>query len=805
MVRVPEYTPSVPLRPQYQSDWTVRANAEQFGAAVGRGMQNLGQGISRLASSVAAVQELEDEARVREARNLYMQERDRLMYDPEIGYMHTQGKNALDQRTTFQENVRKLREKYAKGLSPKQQGLFSRSIEVLELDAQRSAMVHSGNELKSYVVKQSEAAASNFLNEAMRNIGNKDMYDKYVAASLNEIKNIAGLRGLSAEEIDKYQREFLSKATHDTALMMAQKDALAAERFIQENANRLTPQDKLAVEDKIANSVYAAKVEQGVAFALGGLPSEIDPVDGTDIKPSQSEIQRSELPMFGGDPLAEDDGEVTPRLPVEGGGSVVGAGAGDPSTALAAQIMGKYVGLHERTDNKAIADFIRNATGFNINPAVTPWCAAFVNAALGAAGIKGTGSLAARSFLNFGIPVTEPKVGDIVVLSRGNNPAQGHVGFFQGYDSNGNILVLGGNQGNRVSVASYSPKRLLGFRRAGHVDERTAKLPNYTPKGLAQIYDRVQQIPDVKVRAGVMKAVSEQMTARKKLIDAQREEAQSYVEQQIIADPSFDPMKLPIEAQMALGASGLRAAMEFKQKVTEWGEPQTDPETWQKILDMYADDPAQFAEMEIWQLRPSLSNDHYKMVQEWRSSARANRRKAREEGPDIASAMRQAEVQLKAILPEKNKKKAAEMVAQFQSALMMDMKAFKDDPKNDGRAPNTLEIQQMINRRLLPMVVGGRPGAPSFGPMGIFQSLFGSGSRETFLFEGPSLPQDAEIHIDMEYEQIPAADRIEIERAYAEKYGKLPTPDEVEVLYETYIATMARGPRVEISDIVSED
>lgn len=57
------------------------------------------------------------------------------------------------------------------------------------------------------------------------------------------------------------------------------------------------------------------------------------------------------------------------------------------------------------------------------------WCAAFVNSVLAANGIKGTGKLSARSFLGFGEATDTPNKGDIVVTKRGNDPAQGHVGF----------------------------------------------------------------------------------------------------------------------------------------------------------------------------------------------------------------------------------------------------------------------------------------------------------------------------------------------------------------------------------------
>lgn len=54
----------------------------------------------------------------------------------------------------------------------------------------------------------------------------------------------------------------------------------------------------------------------------------------------------------------------------------------------------------------------------------------------------------------------------MVVLSRGDpNGWQGHVGFYAGKAANGNILVLGGNQGNKVSVQEYPTARVLGYRK----------------------------------------------------------------------------------------------------------------------------------------------------------------------------------------------------------------------------------------------------------------------------------------------------------------------------------------------------
>ena len=98
----------------------------------------------------------------------------------------------------------------------------------------------------------------------------------------------------------------------------------------------------------------------------------------------------------------------------------------------------------------------------------TPWCAAFVGAVLAECGLAGTGSLTARSHLKWGVPVNiaEARPGDIAVLWRGARDGwQGHVAFLDGWDT-GKPRLLGGNQGNRVSLRTCPRDRLLDIRRA---------------------------------------------------------------------------------------------------------------------------------------------------------------------------------------------------------------------------------------------------------------------------------------------------------------------------------------------------
>lgn len=90
-----------------------------------------------------------------------------------------------------------------------------------------------------------------------------------------------------------------------------------------------------------------------------------------------------------------------------------------------------------------------------------PWCSSFVSFCLERAGVVSTRSAWARSYLNWGVALDNPRMGCIVVFKRGID--SGHVAFFVSEDQD-SVLVLGGNQSNSVCIAEYSKDSLLGYR-----------------------------------------------------------------------------------------------------------------------------------------------------------------------------------------------------------------------------------------------------------------------------------------------------------------------------------------------------
>jgi len=115
--------------------------------------------------------------------------------------------------------------------------------------------------------------------------------------------------------------------------------------------------------------------------------------------------------------------------------------------------------------NPVIVGFFQKVVGYALSDE-TAWCSAFVGAVLYMAGLPNTGKLNARSYLDYGTVVSEPKQGDIVIFWRGSPDSwKGHVAFFSHFDEYGNIVCLGGNQSNKVCYATYDEARVLGYRR----------------------------------------------------------------------------------------------------------------------------------------------------------------------------------------------------------------------------------------------------------------------------------------------------------------------------------------------------
>lgn len=107
----------------------------------------------------------------------------------------------------------------------------------------------------------------------------------------------------------------------------------------------------------------------------------------------------------------------------------------------------------------------------------TPWCGVFAAMCLQEVGLPIPQHwYRARAYLDYGKHIFTPVYGCIVVFERTGG---GHVGFVVGRNEHGALMTLGGNQGDRVSIAAFDPARVLGYRWPVGAPRTGQPLPRY--------------------------------------------------------------------------------------------------------------------------------------------------------------------------------------------------------------------------------------------------------------------------------------------------------------------------------------
>ncbi len=785
-MKVPEYTPTETLRPAFRQSIDVTATPEAFGADIGRGLQKFGAGLGDLATSVSSVQALDDVTRAKEADTNYAGWLRERQYG-ENGYMLTEGKNAVDGRAAFEKEVEEKRKEYGAGLSGGAARHYSTASTSRTQSSFQSAIIHSANGRKKWVGDASNARVDSFGNDAMVNSDNPAAVEKNIAAGQAELRQQGELHGWDAETLKGKEQAFVSGVTKNIALKLAEKGPLAAQKYVEANGARLTGDDRLTLDKTLKAPMQRALVSGDADRVLGGAPAPDDqavqsPLVGAPVNGLTNDAK----PLADKSPVAPagkpkgSDSALTPNDPAPGQEvkpvTVPGmSGAAKPDARgnyHFADVASSMIGVNENRDTAAIASFIKRYAGVEIDPRRTAWCAAFVNAVLGSQGVKGTGKLNARSFLNFGTATDNPREGDIAVFSRGGaNSGSGHVGFFKGFDAQGNVIIVGGNQSNSVSTTTMSADKLLGFRRASPSGSDTP-MPNQTVAGLHHIESELDKVPADR-RDAVRKEIASRIEFREKLLRVDREHMQDNAGKWLIANPSAKPDDLPLEVRQGLGVSGMTTLNAWHSAVVTRGQPTTDDKVMADLQTQYADDPQLFGQMDLFKFRDRLSNSDWDKVQSWRQTARTDMRKAKYEGAKIGTAMTQAKIALEAagvVKVAKNMDSADHArVAAFQAALGNEIDAFKRE--HDNRQPTEMETQSIINKLLLPIVIK-TPG-----------TLWDSNTRAR-AFEAGSRPDRSTVEMDVKYADIPIDFRRAISNSLEqENHGKKPSQQQITARY----------------------
>ncbi|MBF00215.1 TIGR02594 family protein [Flavobacterium coralii] len=123
--------------------------------------------------------------------------------------------------------------------------------------------------------------------------------------------------------------------------------------------------------------------------------------------------------------------------------------------------------------NQSIVDYHSTTGGWKEDE--TAWCASFVNWSLVKSGVPSINSAKAFDYKKYGTKLDKPAYGAIAIMNYS------HVGFVAGYNSDGRIILLGGNQGDAVNLSPNLKTAVLQYRYPeGYTPNYT--LPSYNLK-----------------------------------------------------------------------------------------------------------------------------------------------------------------------------------------------------------------------------------------------------------------------------------------------------------------------------------
>lgn len=786
MAIVPRYQPGqVGERPVFQQRLTVRASADDMGAATARGLGAVSQGIGQAAQAMAQVQELEDTARAKEADNNFAAWVRERQYG-EGGFLTLEGRAAVEAREAFEREVAARRQEFGAGLPAGASQMYGRASEARVNSILDQSIVHTANERKQWFQQASTDRIDTFAEDALAGYRNPALVNRNIAAGQAELRQMAELQGWDGDTLANRETEFVSGVHKNIALRMAQSDPLAADRYRREHETALTGPHQYELEAALGGAVMEAEAVRITEEILtGGRTSSADPTAGADgtrigaTGPTRARAVLAERSVGGAtrsDAIDNLDASFATNLAAmmedappgirEGLGLTSAYRSPDVQAGIITSRMGRYGFSPEDVQawNADVASMGPEAAG-------QKWATQFSSS-----GLRADVGLPGGSMHQQGQAVDLAWNGGAFV----NAPREVQDWVHQNATKYGMHFPMG-----------HEPWHIEpnGSRGGGTVAPRNGTVaPRSMMPGSQEIEARLASIEDPRVRDLVRRRLNTQIEAQNRAVATAETAAKAELWR--VVEAGGTPDQVPQDVRVAAGMSAVSSAWGYLEDVASRGRPKDDEVLVYDMRRYAAENPDEFAQIDLNDYRTRLAPETFQQMTQLQTSALGDQREMRQEGVALTSAFSQATGALEALgitttgKQGAEREEAARRVAQFNNMLAAQMNEFKT--ANDGRNPNQVDIQSMVNRLLLPVVIE-EPGR-----------LYGTRQADPVpLFEVGrigDLGGDRTASIQMEYEKIPPAERIEIEMALEAEYGRTPSEEEVEAAYASYLtATVTSG------------
>ncbi len=738
MVKVPEYQPSVELRPEFRQDVDVRATPESFGADLGRGLEALGKGMDTASDALVRVQHLEDVTRAKDADNRYAEWMRNRQYG-EGGFMTLEGRAAVDGRADFEREAAEKRREYGQGLTPGAARAYdTASTSRLQSTLQQS-IVHTAQARKQWVGDASAARIQSFGDDALVNYQNPQAVTKNLAAGIAELRQNGALHGWDADTLNQREKEFVSGVHKNITLQIAQTDPIAAEKYMADKSDFISGADRYSLDHALKVPLKEAQSQRAASEFIAGRQSSaggsafdmIRRFEGFKSAPYW-DVNHFRV-GFGSDTITREDGSF---VEVKPGMTVTEADA-------ARDLQRRIVATQSRIASTVGQD---------------KW------ESLSAPAKAAVSSVA----YNYG---TLPQSVADAIRTGGPGEIAASIRLLQDH-----------NDGVNRKRRNQEADAVLGFD--------VSAAGRDTQSFFTDMESYLGKIKDPQVQELTRRRINALLETQHKAQAANEQQAKAQLWSYI--DQGKTPDQVPMEVRQAAGMAAVSSAWSYMETVRKGRDIESDPEMLYGMRRAAAQDPEFFSRIDLNDYREKLSRSDLKELTALQSNALTDQRKAREEGLNLTSAFSQAEQQLAAVGISTSGKKGSQLdeankrIAQFNNALAAQMDEFKRN--NSNKAPTQADIQSMINRLLLPVVIktpGTLWGSNTWTPPGVGGGLFSA--PKTFAFDAANRPDNSTVEAQVQYSDIPIDLRRGIAADLERELGRKPSQVEVTKRYQDFI------------------
>lgn len=753
MVKVPTYEQDVQLRPAFRQNVDVQASPDAFGASIGRGMQQAAEGLSNLGGSIAAVKELEDINRAKEADNGYAAWLRERSYG-ENGFMNLEGRAAVDGRAAFEREAEEKRKEFGKGLTPGAAQAYQRASTARIQSTLDQSIRHTADARKSWFKDASAARVETFANDALVNFNKPDLVTKNLAAGIAELRQRGEMEGWDAAALKLRESEYVSGVHRNVTLRIAQDDPIAADAYLKSHSGQMTGKDQFDLQKSLETEVKAeqSKREADAILGAGRTVSDEGPASTTrtvgQAGPTRSRaylIAKSNKDASHVDGLDESFADNLAAMMQDAPPDIregLGIYSGYRSTERQAQLW---------------ADALKK---YGSPEAARKWVAP-----------------PGRSNHNHGQAVDLAYNGQSLARAPQNvvdwvHQNAGKYGlYFPLSNENWHIEPLG-TRGTSPVGGTVAP-------RGNRVASRSAG-PSYD-----DIEAGLAKITDPEVRDLTRKRIAASLEIQSKADEAREKQAKAELWRYI--DEGSTPDQIPMDVRQEAGMSAVSAAWGYIETAAKGRAVESDETLLYDMRRYAASNPTEFANVDLNDYRDRLSKESIKELTGMQTTALTDQRKAREDGLSLTTAFSQAQSQLEAVgitttgKEGSQREAAAKRIAQFQNALAAEMEAFKQ--AQNGKAPTQVDIQSMVNRLLLPVVMKQEKSIwnPTKTPWTMFSD------QDGFAFEARMRPDGTNVDVAVEYSDIPIELRQGISTDLERELGRKPSQDEIVQRYEDFV------------------